>query len=114
MSEGLTKGEGVSHNISHELRIGHLLRISGYLEYAFLSMWAERRPQVVMGMAEASVRAPGPGGRKGPDEKLLEQLRNLIEEAREYHAADDFPAAMARLRVAEDLVTLHIIRLSRG
>jgi hypothetical protein len=114
MSEGLTKGEAVPRNVLPELRVGHLLRISGYLEYAFHAMWAERRPQVVMGMAEASVRDTGPGGPEGPDEELLERLRNLIAEAREYHAADDFPAAMARMRVAEDLVALRIIELLRG
>jgi len=77
MSEGLTKGEAVPRNVLPELRVGHLLRISGYLEYAFHAMWAERRPQVVMGMAEASVRDTGPGGPEGPDEELLERLRNL-------------------------------------
>jgi len=94
-----------------ELRVGHLLRISSYLDYAMLSMWAQRRPQVVMGMAEASVRGVGPDGAEGPDEEILARLRNLIGEAREYHAADDFPAAMARMRVADDLVALHIVRL---
>ena len=94
-----------------KLRVGHFLRINSYLDYAMLSMWAQRRPQVVMGMAEASVRGEGPGGVEGPDEEVLARLRDLIGEAREYHAADDFPAAMARMRVADDLVALHIIRL---
>jgi hypothetical protein len=94
-----------------KLRVGHLLRISSYLEVAVGSMWAEVRPKVAMGMAEASVRGTGPGGENGPDEEFLARLRNLIGEAREYYAADDFPAAMARMRVAEDLVALRIIYL---
>ncbi len=112
MNERPMKGKTIVRGSSRELRVAHFLRISGYLEYAFVSMWAERHPEAVMGMAEASVRGAGPGGPEGPDEELLGQLRYLIEEAREYHASDDFPAAMARLRVAEDLVTLHIIRLT--
>jgi hypothetical protein len=94
------------------LRVGHLLRINSYLDYAMLSMWAERRAQVVMGMTEASVRGAGPGGVEGPDEEILIRLRDLIGEAREYHEAGDFPAAMCRMRIAQDLVTLRIIRLS--
>ena len=96
-----------------ELRIGHLLRISSYLDMAILSMWAvQRRAAVVMGMAEASVRGLGPGGAEGPDEELLARLRDLVGEAREHYAADDFPAAMARMRVADDLVSLRIVRLA--
>lgn len=103
---------GVDEKAPRGLRVGHLLRISSYLDYATVSMWADRRAQVVMGMAEASVRGPGPGGPNGPDEELLALLRSLIGEAREYHSAGDFPAAMARMRVAEDLVALRIIRLA--
>ena len=95
-----------------ELRVGHLLRINSYLDYAMLSMWAERRARVVMGMAEASVRGAGPGGPNGQDEKVLAKLRDLIGEALDYHEAGDFPAAMCRMRIAQDLVTLRIIRLS--
>ena len=105
--------EAVPEEAPLVLRVGHLLRISGYLEMAVLSMWAQRRAEVAMGMAEASVRGTGPGGPDGPDEELIARLRDLVGEAREYHAADDFPAAMARMRVAEDLVSLHIIRLTR-
>jgi len=94
-------------------RVGHFLRISTYLETAILSMWAERSPEVMMGMAEASVRGTGPDGKGSPDEELLLKLRDLIGEARGYHASDDFPAAMARMRVAEDLVALYIVRLGR-
>jgi hypothetical protein len=97
------------------LRVGHLLRINGYLDMAILSMWAvHERVAVTMGMVEASVRGAGPGGEGGPDEEFLAKLRDLIGEAREYYAADDFQAAMARMRVAEDLISLHIIRLAGG
>lgn len=106
MSEKVVPGE-----VSMKLRVGHLLRIGGYLEYAVHAMWAQRRPKVMIGMVEASVRAPGPGGPEGPDEELLARLRDLIGEAREYQASDDFPAAMARLRVAEDLVDLRVLSL---
>jgi hypothetical protein len=106
------KDEIAPEKVSLKLRIGHFSRIGSYLDYAILSMWLGRRPQVIMGMAEASVRGYGPGGPNGPDEELLVKLRDLIGEAREYHAADDFPAAMARMRIAEDLVALHMIRLA--
>jgi hypothetical protein len=112
MKEGPAKGEALPEGVPLRLRVGHLLRISGYLEVAVLSMWAERRAQAAMGMAEASVKGYGPGGSEGPDEELLAGLRDLIGEAREYHAADAFPAAMARMRVAEDLVALRIIHLT--
>ena len=105
-------GEDAPEKPPVELRVGHLLRINSYLDYAMLSMWAERRAQVVMGMAKASVRGAGPGGPQGPDEEVLARLRNLIGEAREYHGSGDFPAAMCRMRIAQDLVTLRIIHLS--
>jgi len=99
--------------VSLGLRVGHLSRVSSYMDWATLGMWAvQRRATVMMGMAEASLRHPGPGGDSGPDEDLLRRLRVLIAEAREYHAADDFPAAMARMRVAQDLVSLRIIALA--
>ena len=112
MKKGLAKGEAVPEGVPLELRVGHLLRVSGYLDIAILSMWAQRRAEIALGMAEASVRGVGPGGPEGPEEGLLARLRDLIGEAQEYHAADDFPAAMARMRVAEDLVALHLIRLA--
>lgn len=105
-------GEYAPEKAPVELRVGHLLRINSYLDYAMLSMWAERRARVVMGMAEASVRGAGPGGAEGPDEEILARLRNLIGEAQGYHEAGDFQAAMCRMRIAQDLVTLRIIRLS--
>src|SRR5215211_6754318 len=106
LRSGPVTGDSVPDKASRELRAGHFLRIGSYLDYAVLSMWTGRRPQVVMGMAEASVRGAGLGGPSGPDEEILARLRELIGEAREYHAADDFPAAMCRIRVAEDLVAL--------
>ncbi len=106
-----TVGEYAREKAPVALRVGHLLRINSYLDYAMLSMWAERRARVVMGMVEASVRGAGPGGAEGPDEEVLAKLRDLIGEAREYHEAGDFPAAMARMRVAEDLVAMYTIRL---
>ena len=94
------------------LRAGHLLRVSSYLEIAIVSMWMEgRRTDVTIGMVEASLRGEAPGGK---DEDLLERLRPLVEEARDYYAGDDFPAAMARMRVAQDLVDLRIIALAGG
>ena len=111
MSERPLKEAG-PEGVPLELRVGHLLRISGYLEMATLSMWAQRRAGIAMGMAEASVRGAGPGGAGGPEEEVLIRLRDLIGEAMEYHEAGDFPAAMCRMRVAQDLVTLRIIRLS--
>jgi hypothetical protein len=104
-----TAPEGIPLN----LRVGHLLRINGYLDMAILSMWTvHERAAVAMGMVEASLRGAGVGGEGGPDEEFLAKLRNLIGEALEYYAADDFQAAMARLRVAEDLIALRIIRLA--
>ncbi len=105
-------GEPSVARVSLQLRVGNLLRIESYLDYAILSMWTRMRAEVVMGMAEASVRGESPGGVGGPDEKLLVELRALIREAREYHAAGDFPAAMARMRVAEDLVAVYTIGIT--
>ena len=94
------------------LRVGHLLRVSGYLEIAIISMWTGHpRTDVTIGMVEASIRNEGPGGE---DEDLLERLRALVEEARAYYAGGDFPAAMARMRVAQDLSDLRIVALTEG
>ena len=91
-------------------RVGHLLRVTNYLEIAVISMWTESpRASVMLGMVEASVRGEGLGGK---EEDLLEKLRALIGEAKEYYAGGDFPAAMARMRVAHDLVDLRIIALA--
>jgi hypothetical protein len=75
-------------------------------------MWMDSpRAYVMQGMVEASVRGVSPGGK---DEDLLERLRPLVGEAREYYAGEDFPAAMARMRVANDLVGLRIVTLAEG
>jgi hypothetical protein len=95
-----------------DLRVGHLLRVSSYLEIAIVSMWMERpRTDVTIGMVEASLRGKAPGG---TDEDLLERLRALVEEGRNYYAGGDFPAAMARIRVAQDLVDLRVVALTGG
>lgn len=92
------------------LRVGHLLRIRNYLGVAMLSMWRkDPRAVVTMGMARASAQGKSPGGK---DEELLEDLRALIGEAIDYYEKDDFPAAMARMRVASDLASLNIVRLA--
>ncbi len=106
----LTKRGGEKLTIG--LRVGHLLRVSGYLEIAIISMWTGHpRTDVTIGMVEASIRNEGPGGE---DEDLLERLRALVEEARAYYAGGDFPAAMARMRVAQDLSDLRIVALTGG
>ena len=92
------------------LRAGHLLRVSGYLEIAIISMWTgSPRTDLTIGMVEASLRGEGVSGK---DEVLLERVRPLVQEARDYHAVGDFPAAMARLRVAQDLLDLRIVVLT--
>ncbi len=112
LSSGELAKETAREGVPAGLRVGHLLRISYYLDVAILSMWADRQPGVALGMAEASARGAGPGGPEGSDEELLAQVRDLVVEAREYFRADDFPAAMARMRVAEDLVALRIVDLT--
>ncbi len=95
---------------SAALRAGHLLQIGTYVTMAILSMWqANPRARIVMGMAQASVRGKSPDGN---DEELLEQLRALISEAIDYYEQNEFPAAMARMRVAHDLTGLQVIRIS--
>ena len=94
------------------MRAGHLMRISSYLEIAIIAMWTSYpRTDLTIGMVEASIRHEGPGRK---DEDLLERIRSLVEEAREYYAGDDFPAAMARMRVAQDLVDLRIVTITEG
>ncbi|WP_047866538.1 hypothetical protein [Rubrobacter aplysinae] len=92
------------------LRVAHLLRIDGYLDMAMLGMWAatERGPSL-LGMADASLRHPGPDER---DEELLGLVRALFKEARGYRDAGDFPAMMCRMRVVEDLLALRIIEIT--
>ena len=94
------------------LRVGHLLRVSSYLEIAIISMWTgSPRTDLMIGMVEACLRGEAPGGE---DEDLLERLRALVEEARGYQAGGDFPAAMARMRVGQDLLDLRIVALAGG
>ena len=110
MNGGASNGNG---SVPLPLRVGHLSRIDTYLDWATLSMWlGTKRAAIVIGMAEASMRGHGPGGPEGPDEDLLVRLRALVGEAREYYVSGDFPAAMARMRVAHDLVSLQVVRLS--
>jgi len=91
-------------------RTAHLLGIAANLNMATISLWGQSpRAAAILGMFEASIRWEGPGG---SDEDLLERLRNLFEEAKKYHAREDFPAMMARLRVAYDLVSIRIIEVS--
>ena len=92
------------------LRTAHLLRIDSYMDIAILAMWtASPRVDSILGMAEASLRGGSPGGE---DDKLIEKLRALVREGREYLAGGDFSVAMGRMRVAHDLLSLHLIRLS--
>ena len=85
---------------------------SAYIEIATLAMWTVNpRVRVIMGMARASVRGEGPGGE---DEDLLERMRALVGEACDYYDDGDFPAAMGRMRVAQDLVDLRIVDLAGG
>jgi hypothetical protein len=94
------------------LRVGHLLRVSSYLEIAIISMWTESaRTDLMIGMVEASLRGEAPGGKDGD---FLERPRALVGEARDYNASGDFPAAMARMRVAQDMLDLQILVLSGG
>ena len=94
------------------LRTAHLLRIDSYIAYATISMWTSNpRVDVMIGMVEASLRGESPGRK---DDELLEKLRALVMEARAYLSEGDFPVAMGRMRVAHDLLSLHIIRLSGG
>ena len=92
------------------LRTAHLLRIDNYMDIAILAMWtASPRVDTMLGMAEASLRGGSPGG---IDDELIEKLRALVREGREYLAGGEFSAAMSRMRVAHDLLSLHIIRFS--
>lgn len=102
---GSGKGE-----VSVALRTGHLLRIQAYMTMAILSMWqASPRAPAIIGMARASLKGKGPGGH---EEEALETLRALVEEAIEHYDEGHFPAAMSRMRVANDLTSLYIIRLA--
>jgi len=103
-------GEPVKERSDTGMRVAHLLRINSYLDIAIISMWtASPRADTTIGMVEASLRHKGPAGE---DEKLLETLRGLVSEGREYYREKDFAAAMARMRVAHDKIALYIIHLA--
>lgn len=92
------------------IRTAHLLRIDSYLDIAMIAMWTSSpRVDTMLGMVEASLRGESPGGK---DDDLIEKLRALVSEARGYLAGGEFPVAMGRMRVAHDLLSLHIIRSS--
>ena len=92
------------------MRTAHLLRINSYMDIAIISMWTvSPRADLLVGMVEASLKGKGPGGE---DEELLVELRGLVREGREYRREGNFPAAMARMRVAHDKIALYIISLA--
>ncbi len=94
------------------IRTAHLLRIHSYLDIAIISMWTNSpRVDVVLGMVVGSLRGDSPAN---TDDELLAQLRGLVGEGRAYLADGDPPAAMARMRVAQDLMALYLIRLGDG
>ena len=93
-------------------RTAHLLRIHSYMDIAIISMWTNSpRVDVMIGMVVGSLRGDSPGNM---DDELLAQLRDLVGEGRAYLADGDPPAAMARMRVAQDLMALYLIRLGDG
>jgi len=86
------------------LPVARLTRIESHLDWAVLAMWAlPDRADTMLGMAEASLR-----GAEG--DEAVEALRALVGEARGHLAGGRFPAAMARMRVAQDLVSLAVVR----
>lgn len=94
------------------VRTAHLLRIHSYMDIAILGMWTNNaRVDVLLGMAEGSLRGESPAGM---DDGLVSQVRDLVAEGRAYLRDDEFPAALARMRVAQDLLALYLIRLSDG
>jgi hypothetical protein len=102
----------VKAGVDAAIRTAHLVRIDSYMDFAILAMWtASPRVDVMLGMVDASLRGGSPGGK---DDDLLEKLRALVKEGREYLAEGDFFVAMGRMRTAHDLLSLHVIRLSDG
>ena len=93
-------------------RTAHLLRIHSYMDIAIISMWTNSpRVDVVLGMVVGSLRGDSPAN---TDDELLAQLRGLVGEGRAYLADGDPSAAMGRMRVAQDLMALYLIRLGDG
>jgi hypothetical protein len=102
----------VKAGVDAAIRTAHLVRIDSYMDFAILAMWtASPRVDVMLGMVDASLRGGSPGGK---DDDLLEKLRALVKEGREYLADGDFFVAMGRMRTAHDLLSLHVIRLFDG
>ena len=94
------------------IRTAHLLRIHSHLDIAIISMWTSSpRTDVILGMVVGSLRGDSPAN---ADDDLLAQVRDLVGEGRAYLADGDPPAAMARMRVAQDLMALYLIRLGDG
>ncbi len=94
------------------MRTAHLLRVHSYMDIAILGMWTNNpRVDVLLGMAEGSLRGLSPAGL---DDDLLAQVRGLVGEGRAYLSDGEFPAAMGRMRVAQDMLALYLIRLSDG
>ncbi len=92
------------------LRTAHLMRIDSYMDIAISAMWTSSpRVDTMLGMVEASLRGGSPAGK---DDELLEKVRALVREGREYLNGSETSVAMGRMRVAQDLLSLHIIRLS--
>jgi hypothetical protein len=82
------------------------------MDIAIISMWTNSpRVDVVLGMVVGSLRGDSPAN---TDDELLAQLRGLVGEGRAYLADGDPPAAMGRMRVAQDLMALYLIRLGDG
>ncbi|AHY46315.1 Hypothetical Protein RradSPS_1032 [Rubrobacter radiotolerans] len=109
MSEKAVNATG-DEAAARRARVAHLLEVSGNLSIAIMALWGNSpRAEAMLGMCEASLRYSGPDRR---DDKTLEELRALFSEAREYRKKENFPATMARLRVAYDVVSLAIIRAS--
>lgn len=93
-------------------RTAHLLRIHSYMDIAIISMWTSNpRVDVMLGMVEGSLRGDSPAN---ADDGILVQVRELVSEGRAYLADGDQPSAMARMRVAQDLMALYVIRLGDG
>ncbi|HEV2094040.1 MAG TPA: hypothetical protein VGR18_12835 [Rubrobacter sp.] len=94
------------------VRTAHLLRIHSYMDIAMNAMWTNSpRVDAMLGMVVGSLRGDSPAN---ADDEILAQVRDLVGEGRAYLADGDPPAAMARMRVAQDLMALYLIRLGDG
>lgn len=87
-----------------------MLRINSYIDMAIVSMFmGSPRAESLIGMVLASMRGPG---LVESDEELLKRLRDLVGEAKDYFSREDPPSAIARMRVAQDLLALRIIGIA--